>query len=173
MWLRITAIPVLKSKYHAIDMHWRMVAMLHAFFCLMVVGFEVTLTFSRPCPSGKDRKFGWQQHQSGRCNWKSICIHVGNRTPILRSIATQVCHTWSEKFCFCNRLIRTPPPPSVVWELNYVMDLRKLHIRSAVVQYAGADCSPRTAWICWGAQEGCATPYLLPSASHFSSFLLS
>ena len=45
---------MVKSKYHAIDMHSRMVARLHAFFSLMVVGVEVTLTFSRPCPSGKE-----------------------------------------------------------------------------------------------------------------------
>jgi hypothetical protein len=62
MWLKINVIPVLKSTYHAIYMHWRMVARLHGFFSFIVVGVEVTCTFSRPSPSGKE---GRPTHMTG------------------------------------------------------------------------------------------------------------
>ena len=35
--------------------------------------------------------------------YRNICIHVRNWNARLQSMATHVCHTWSEKFCFCGQ----------------------------------------------------------------------
>jgi hypothetical protein len=145
----------------------------------MLVGFEATLTFSCPYPSRKkERPTHWigclvnsntslddvtNRKYTYPCRESNPNLTVHGYAPIIPSLRSSL--PVIDKFEDPSRHLLGES-----WTMSWIC--AKLRILSTVVEYACADCSPHAAWLSWGAQEGCATPYRLLSALNSAFFLL-